>query len=460
MNAYIERTCAELGCEKNAPLSDYRERDAYVLLGGPGSGKTRSFREEAQRTGGLYVPAHDFVDLDRPSEWCGKALFIDGLDELRASSPSPEPLGRIRTRLDRLGKPRFRLSCRDADWHGALDKDDLVQVSRNGEITEIKLNPLSDAEVHEFLVALDVDEADALVDRAGKDGAVPLPRSPLSLELLVRAVADGQEPRSRKEIFAASCRSLLRECNTRHARGRENESFGVDAQLDAAGHLCAVALLAGKRGYIRSATEQGAHWIAIEELPGDRSLFDSVLRTRLFESAAGGFAPLHHHIAEFLAARHLANRVADDLPTGRATALMMGFDGGVVAALRGVWAWLAAHCALARADLIDGDPLGTVLYGDVKQFSVDDKQRVLDGVCKTEELIDLPIELWSSPRWADMATKEAAHLIWDVFSKAPASEQRQRIALLLADAPERQTFPDLRPLFAVHRTQRKAVGRH
>ena len=448
MNAYIERTCTEVGNEKEVSLSDYRDSDAYVLLGGPGSGKTRSFEEEAKRTkGGKYVPAHDLVELSPRKAWRNKVLFIDGLDELRASSPTPEPLGRIRARLDELGKPRFRLSCRDADWYGTVDAGDLTKVSRDGRITELKLAHLSDAEVREFLRALNIPDADAFAARARDEGNATLLRNPLSLALLVRAMKDAK-PKSRKEAFEAACRSLLREHNPRHARGCQHQSFSLDDRLDAAGELCAVALLAGKRGYcVDAGKEAGRDWIAVEDAPVRRDLLDSALRTRLFDSIDGRFAPTHHHIAEFLAGRHLAGRVAADLPIGRAMALMTGFDGGVVAALRGVWAWFAAHCSLDRGALINKDPVGTVLYGDVKQFSVADKQRLLDGVRRRSgELMDLPRDAWRSPRWADVATDDAAHLIWDAFSKAPHSEESQWVALLLVDTPERHMFTDLRAL--------------
>ena len=450
MTAYVERTCAEIaGGRKGKPalLKDYRESDAYVLLGEPGSGKTRSFQEEARQTeAGLYVAAHDFVELHRLDEWRGKTLFIDALDELRADSPSPEPLGRIRSRLDELGRPRFRLSCRDADWYSSMDRDDLAKVSKNGQITTLKIDPLSDDEVRELLAALEVEDVDAFMNAAAEDGIAPLLGNPLTLELLAGVFADGSRPKSRKEAFETSCRSLAREHNPRHVRGRE--LLDADAQLDAAGFLCAVALLSGKRGYVRCAAETPSHWIPIDEVPDGRAVFNSVLRTRLFESpTVDSFVPLHKHIAEFLAGRYLASRVAAGLPAARAIALMTGFDGGVVSPLRGVWAWFAANCAVARTELIDGDPLGVVLYGDVKQFSVDDKRRLLERVRGHIEdyVAHIPAD-WHSPRWADMATKDAAELIHAVFSTAPASEAGQEVALLLADAPQRQTFPGLKPL--------------
>ena len=53
----------------------------------------------------------------RGSDWGDKTLFIDGLDEMRAGSGDPRAvLDRVWTALDTLGSPRFRISCREADW--------------------------------------------------------------------------------------------------------------------------------------------------------------------------------------------------------------------------------------------------------------------------------------------------------------------------------------------------------
>ena len=121
------------------PLEDFRERDAYVLLGAPGAGKTVEFEREAGREGGCYVTARDFITFaDRP-EWHGTTLFIDGLDEVRAGAADGRtPLEAIRFRLDALGRPRFRLSCREADWFGANDRRHLESVSPSGEVTVLR----------------------------------------------------------------------------------------------------------------------------------------------------------------------------------------------------------------------------------------------------------------------------------------------------------------------------------
>ena len=68
------------------------------------------------------------------------------------------------------------------------------------------------------------------------------------------------------------------------------------------------------------------------------------------------FTPVHRHIAEFLGARYLARIIHDGLPARRVIALITGEDGTVVTELRGLSAWLAAHCQDARADLIERIP--------------------------------------------------------------------------------------------------------
>ena len=117
----------------SAPLKEYREVPAYVLLGDPGAGKTTAFETEyeALADSALLIDARDFVtfDLEDHPEWRGKTLFIDALDEVRAGSHDARtPFDAIRGRLDKLGRPRFRLSCREADWLGENDRKRLASV--------------------------------------------------------------------------------------------------------------------------------------------------------------------------------------------------------------------------------------------------------------------------------------------------------------------------------------------
>jgi hypothetical protein len=111
-------------------LDDWSGADAYVLLGEPGAGKTCAMKAEADRVGGWYVSARDFATLaPQPAE----IVFIDGIDEMRTGSRNHDgPLDAIRAKLDAMGRPSFRLSCREADWIAA-DQALLAAVSPTRE---------------------------------------------------------------------------------------------------------------------------------------------------------------------------------------------------------------------------------------------------------------------------------------------------------------------------------------
>ena len=68
------------------------------------------------------------------------------------------------------------------------------------------------------------------------------------------------------------------------------------------------------------------------------------------------------------------------LPVARVLSLMCGDDGGVVQPLRGLHAWLAVHSFEHRSTLIERDPLGIVLYGDVQRFTVREKTQILQAL--------------------------------------------------------------------------------
>ena len=111
----------------------------------------------------------------------------------------------------------------------------------------------------------------------------------------------------------------------------------------------------------------------------------AALATRLFTARAEGrFEYIHRHIAEFVAAKHLARVISEGLPASRVVALLTGFDGGVVTSLRGLAAWLAALGEGARRDLVERDPIGVISYGDARAFSVEHKE-ILLRVLGTED---------------------------------------------------------------------------
>ena len=315
------------------PLENFTSTPAYVLIGEPGVGKTTVFKTEAEKQGDVYLPVRRFLKYDE-QQWRGKTLYLDGLDESRVGTVDGRTLlDRICAKLDRLGRPTFRLSCRWADWLGANDKEHLKDVSPNSIVTVIRLDPLSTDAIREILVRdHGVADADGFIESARALGIHSLLENPQNLDMLAKSVADGAWPSSRKEAFEQACRILASEPNGEHrvANLLSNDS---DNLVNVAGGLCAVQLLTGSAGYtLPDRALPDADYPSIAELGGvAEPTVRTAVGTRLFVGTSEGrLAPAHRQIAEFLAARHVSNLVDNGLRVERVLALIKGFDGELV----------------------------------------------------------------------------------------------------------------------------------
>ena len=430
MSAVVPRTCTEIR-EDDAELSDgrasrplesFREGSVYVLLGDPGAGKSTMFDSECRASGdgACLVTARDLVAFDVQShpDWRGKTLFIDGLDEVRAGSADVlTPFDAIRRKLDQLGRPRFRLSCREADWLGINDRSNLARVAPDGRVVVLRLDPLTDEDVERILDSHSaVDDAGQFMELAREKGVDGFLRNPQSLGLLVRVVGGSRKwPASRQELLDAACRQMVREHNDEHVAAVQSlvsalavaDGLTEEVLLDAAGRLCAVQLVAGVAGFAVTENDRTDHYPAIDACcqgwngphaagwhPGVRvGPLRAVLATKLFTAhATGRFGPVHRHVAEFLGGRYLARLIGDNglhygaahgVPFRRVGRLMTGCDGMVVTALRGLSAWLAAQSMIARGDLIERDPVGVTLYGDAASFSTEEKRSLLKSLAQS-----------------------------------------------------------------------------
>ena len=392
MTKPVPRTCTEItqnepdhrGERKSRPLKEFRSKPAYVLLGDPGAGKTTAFEVESGELGEEAVPisARDFITFSVSShpEWRGKTLFIDGLDEVRAgSSDALSAFHEIRTRLDDLGRPCFRISCREADWLGDYDRSHLAAVTPDSNVTTLRLDPLTDSDIEHILDAHPgVDDAQDFVSKARETGIEGLLANPQTLNMLADVVGEKKGwPASRLETFDQACMQMAKERNQAHAYAIHPPVIGQ--LLDAGGHLCAVQLLSGAAGFSLKHNESDADYPAYDageyESP---EVLRYALSTRLFKGVnVGRFVPVHRHIAEFLGARHLAKLISEGLPVRRVISLIAGEDGVVVTELRGLSAWLAAQSRTAREELIRSDPIGVGLYGDIREFTADEKRKLI-----------------------------------------------------------------------------------
>lgn len=377
--------------EKHVRLEELREQAAWVLLGEPGAGKSKAFEMEAEATAGVCISIARFLNDDPEPDWHGKTLYLDGLDETRAGSGDESILHRLRAQLKRLGKPRFRITCRAADWFGSTDSQAIGDVSPDGQLGIYVLDPLAIDDIREILRHNHgISDPEKFVDDARLRGIDSLLNNPQTLGLLAEAVRDDQWPTTRLDTFQLACRKLADEDSKSHRAHARAKAVPVDQILAAAGQLCAVLLLSDKSGIALDREGADDRFPLVDDFaPDDLAVARLATRRKLFRPAAEAqerVVPGHRSIAEFLAARWLAERIdRGGLPLGRLLNLVLGRDRRTVAGLRGLYGWLALHCLSARRQLIEADPLTVVVYGDAKPMSLEDKRRLLAGLRQEAE---------------------------------------------------------------------------
>lgn len=419
-------------------LAEFRDTGVYVLLGDPGAGKTEAFMREATATGGQFITVRDFLTLEAREARHGTTLFIDALDESRAGEGDGRtPLDRVRGKLDQLGRPHFRLSCREVDWLGASDRAALQQVAPGGRVVTLRLEPLTEEQALAILRNRpDVPDADAFLDTARERGLVALLENPQTLHLLADALRGNDWPDSRAKTYDLACRQLALDPNTEHQAAKRGKHPSMDRLLDAAGYLSAIGLLADIPAF--SLNEADRSYPSPEHLSPPSPLpVGQALATRLFKGLDGRqrFMPIHRSVAEYLAARYLSQRIEAGLPLGRVLALMTGTDGGVVSGLRGLHAWLAVHSPSGRATLIDTDPLGVVLYGDVQSFSRMDKQSLLEGLhALASQYAGFRWQDWSASPFGALSTPEMEPVFRDILTSPKRDEAQQALVDCVLDA--------------------------
>ena len=395
----VARTCTEIkslgsSAEHHEPkrLSEYCSAPAYVLLGDPGSGKTTAFHSECERLGtdAHFISARDFLlYASMPDEWVGKILFIDGIDEVRAGTKDARiPFDTIRKRLLMFGKPRFRISCRQADWRGDNDRNSLKHVSPDSTLLVLQLERLSISDVKTILKSIpEMDDSESFIETANERGLNSFLHNPQSLVLLSKAVERGAEwPSSRKETFDLACETMALEHNDEH-RLATLPSTSIQPLLDCAGRLCSVQLLSDKVGYSLDIDSKQTAYISLNSY--DDSMFEkcsNALSSKLFKAdSERQFSPVHRQVAEFLGAKHLMQLIDQGLSTERVLALMKGSDGTIVTPLRGLSAWLATLQPLVRRSLIENDPFGVAFYGDIEGFCADDQNALLAALMRNPD---------------------------------------------------------------------------
>ena len=345
-------------------FAEFESEDAIVLLGDPGMGKTTLFKGFA---GANYQTVRTF--LIAPTRTDDNPVFLDALDEYRSTSGGRSTADEIAKALIALGRPRFRLSCRAADWFGAADQEIIRLASASGRIVVLDLCPLSQEEIIEAVRDTILDPK-AFLREAEEAGLTKLLTNPQSLQLVACAWSSDKKPRNKHDAFEIGISELIREANPEHmARGADR--LDTAALRRASGAAASVLLLSNAAGISRTDPTDDGGYINVFAIPHGNPLeIDFALKRRLFTSLeADRFEPIHRTVAEFLAAEDLSQRIAGGLPIDRVMALTCGLDDVPVSSLRGVFAWLMSKLGPIAEIYVGRDPYGIATYGDASVLS-------------------------------------------------------------------------------------------
>lgn len=433
MTAVVKRTVCliepkddpRLG-EEGLSLSDFEFDHSYVLLGEPGMGKTTEFNEEADRVrANPPIPARQFIsrNLEHHSEWKKGPLFIDGLDEVRIGSRDPRiALNKIIERLETLGNPQFRLSCRSINWLGSGDWKELATLSDSR--TVLQLNPLNYNDIREIISE---QEANAFIRQAHEHNMEAFLGNPQLLTVLLKSVENGGWSDSPTETFKNACRELIREQNHEHRDARSSETLpSPEAVLSAAGQLSAFMLIANKSGWSAHDT-QDSDILTLQDVESqaqDPSALRAAFNSGLFQGNPDCRTSIHRLFAEFLSGRYLDEKIRNGLSVRRVFALLMGHDGIPFPDLRGLAAWLAAFNPQARTTLIHADPVAVAFNGDAGSFGHGERRELLKHL---EHSINLNYIWPSAAALGALAGHQDTSPVWELADSSERSSNRQNL---------------------------------
>lgn len=415
------------GGEINGTFAEFENEDAIILLGDPGMGKTTLFRDAAKAN---YTTVRNFL-ID-PHAAANDPLFLDALDEYRTIASGQDASSEVAKALCSLKKPKFRLSCRAADWFGSTDQEVLRVASASGRVVVLELCPLSRDEILNAVQGI-VQNPVVFLDEADSAGLGKLLGNPQTLELLVRAWETDKKPRNKFEAYEIGVSELIKEINPQHvARGVTSPDPG-DLRK-AAGAAASTILLSNSVGISRTEPADANGYVRLAVVPHpNRSNLDVVLKRRLFISTeVDRFEPIHRTIAEFLAAEDLSKRIMSGLPIDRVMALICGVDGRPVSSLRGLFAWLMCKLGHIAEDYVERDPYGIVTYGDASVLPPNAQCAIWVGLSQLRDPWFLTNED-DRGSFRELANPNTAKIVQELL-KDPATGVHLKIAVLEAIA--------------------------
>ncbi len=381
---YLTDPDSDWGKSQNSSLISFEslvETQCLVLLGEPGSGKSRELRNLRDYTQSVLHETNKplFLDLKaygsetqfiqnlfeskRFTDWLYGTyhlhIFLDSLDEglLKIDTLASLIIEELSKEeySDHLSRLYFRITCRTAVFPRGLEEG-LNQLWQNN-VQSYELVPLRRVDVKLAANNSELD-AESFLQAIEQKGIVPFAIKPITLEFLISIFKrnNGQFPQKLTDLYLEGCRLLCEEQKDQNYHpSRKVSKLSIEQRLIVAARIAAITVFARKSaiwiGGVGDSPEEniflerlciGCESVNHRTLEVDSDVVREVLDTGLFSSRGAnqnriGFA--HQSYAEFLAAWYLKQR---NLHLDQVLSLIYLLDQRVIPQLHETATWLAS----------------------------------------------------------------------------------------------------------------------
>ncbi|AMN66327.1 ATP-binding protein [Psychrobacter sp. P11G5] len=361
---------------EDSQLLDIAQSKPIVILADAGMGKTELMKKLAKQSHikTKYLSASDLVQksVKRLSIQPDETLLIDAFDEIPSTKDS-SGIDSVLNKLAELNYPKFILTCRSIEWNNS-NKNEIQ--SDYAEILTVTLTNLSREDAQQFLQSrgLASENVSQLITQLEENSLSSFYENPRNLALLAEIdFSVHPVPETKSKLFELATEKLWQEVNPK-AQNALGKLYSEQV-IECAGLIFAIYLLAGKqfihKGMTDSTPDDAISLSSLTDLINNETL-ESTIQSRLFQSLETDlFKPWHRSIAEYLGAKWLANAMSSPRVKRHILSYLI-FDDGVIASLRGLFAWLPTFNPNLSEIVIKTDPYGLIEYGDTNYFSDND----------------------------------------------------------------------------------------
>lgn len=417
---------------------DLIKRHLVVVLGEPGSGKTREFRERAgqlleagrtsffMRLDQLPVQQLDRVlgveDYQRFQVWRGgdedAIFFLDSVDEAKFQKLSDFYVALDRfcaaVGADNLRRARILISSRVSEWQPQSDEYELLQrfpqpppvrkqdqgaepieevVAEGQRLFVVQIKPLDRTRVEQFARARNTLNVGAFVAALDEAHAWEFARRPLDVSDLLEYWSLRKRLGSLTELMESTVGRKLRESVARD----QNDPLSDERAREGAEALSAATVFCRQFNFKvpDDASTATGSLDPYSCLPEDwqKSECRALLTRPIFDGESYGRIRFHHRrVAEYLAAKWLAGRMRNGCPISTLDQLLfVEIDGRrmIRPALAPIAAWLCNDNEFWSGDLhewvLEAAPAIHLQHGDPSRLSLEYKRRLLRALVRLSD---------------------------------------------------------------------------